>query len=149
MSCLESSPWLRILSSISWRRDSFNILGSARGLPVSPVHSETGVSAVQLRFNVRRSPSLPNDVAVRLMRLAGKRLTKEGVIVIVAQQHRDQTRNRADARERLFELIRQAAVRPVPRRATKVPKAQKRKRVEGKKHRGHIKSLRGGKPGLE
>ena len=106
-------------------------------------------SAVQLRFDVRRSPSLPNDVAVRLMRLAGKRLTKEGVIVIVAQQHRDQTRNRADARERLFDLIRQAAVKPVLRRATKVPKAQKRKRIEGKKHRGHIKSLRGGKPSFE
>ena len=103
-------------------------------------------SAVQLRFDVRHSPSLPNDVAVRLMRLAGKRLTKDGVIVIIAQQHRDQERNRADARERLFDLIRQAAVRPVPRRATKVPKAQKRKRIEGKKHRGHIKSLRGGKP---
>ena len=106
-------------------------------------------SAVQLRFDVRRSPALPNDVAVRLMRLAGKRLTKDGVIVIIAQKHRDQTRNRADARERLFELIRQAAVRPVPRRATKVPKAQKRKRIEGKKRRGHIKSLRGGKPSLE
>jgi ribosome-associated protein len=106
-------------------------------------------SAVQLRFDVRHSPSLPNDVAVRLMRLAGKRLTKEGVIVIIAQAHRDQTRNRADARERLFDLIRQAAVKPVPRRPTKVPKAQKRKRVEGKKHRGHIKSLRSGRPGLE
>jgi ribosome-associated protein len=106
-------------------------------------------SAVQLRFDVRQSPSLPNDVAVRLMRLAGKRLTKEGVIVIIAQQHRDQTRNRADARERLFALISQAAVRPVPRRATKVPKAQKRKRVEGKKHRGHIKSLRSGKASFE
>ena len=106
-------------------------------------------SAVQLRFDVRHSPSLPNDVAIRLMRLAGKRLTKEGVIVIVAQAHRDQTRNRADARERLFDLIRQAAVRPVPRRATKVPKAQKRKRIEGKKHRSAIKSLRGGKPSFE
>ena len=106
-------------------------------------------SAVQLRFDVRNSPSLPNDVAVRLMRLAGKRLTKEGVIVIIAQQHRDQARNRADARERLFDLIRQAAVRPVPRRATKVPKAQKRKRIEGKKHRSVIKSLRGGKPSFE
>ena len=106
-------------------------------------------SAVQLRFDVRKSPSLPNDVAIRLMRLAGKRLTKDGVIVIIAQQYRDQTRNRADARERLFELIRAAAVRPVPRRATKVPKAQKRIRVEGKKRRGHIKSLRGGKPGME
>jgi ribosome-associated protein len=106
-------------------------------------------SAVQLRFDARHSPSLPNDVAVRLMRLAGKRLTKEGVIVIVAQQHRDQTRNRADARERLFELIRQAAVRPMPRRATKVPKAQKRKRIEGKKHRSAIKILRRGKPPFE
>jgi ribosome-associated protein len=106
-------------------------------------------SAVQLRFDVRRSPSLPNDVAVRLMKLAGSRLTKDGVIVIVAQSHRDQTRNRADARERLFDLIRQAAVKPVPRRATKVPKAQKRKRVEGKKHRGQIKSLRGGKPNFD
>src|SRR5476649_3029278 len=58
-------------------------------------------SAVQLRFDVRHSPSLPNDVAVRLMRLAGKRLTKDGVIVIIAQTHRQQERNRADARERL------------------------------------------------
>ncbi|HEX3708385.1 MAG TPA: alternative ribosome rescue aminoacyl-tRNA hydrolase ArfB [Pseudolabrys sp.] len=106
-------------------------------------------SAVQLRFDVRGSPSLPNDVAVRLMRLAGKRLTKDGVIVIVAQQHRDQTRNRAAARERLFDLIRQAAVRPTPRRATKPPKAEKRRRLEGKKHRGSIKRLRSGKPGFE
>ena len=106
-------------------------------------------SAVQLRFDVRASPSLPNDVAVRLMRLAGKRLTKEGVIVIIAQTHRQQERNRADARERLFDLIRQAAVRPVPRRATKVPKAQKRRRVEGKRHRSAIKSMRGGKPSFE
>ena len=90
-------------------------------------------SAVQLRFDVRHSPSLPNDVAVRLMRLAGKRLTKDGVIVIIAQSHRDQERNRADARERLFDLIRQAAVRPVPRRATKVPKAQKAKADRGQK----------------
>ena len=102
-------------------------------------------SAVQLRFDARQSPSLPNDVAVRLIRLAGKRATKEGVIVIVAQAHRDQTRNRAEARERLFKLIRQAAVRPKPRRATKVPKAQKRQRLEGKKHRSEIKRHRSGK----
>ena len=106
-------------------------------------------SAVQLRFDVRSSPSLPNDVAVRLMRLAGKRLTKDGVIVIIAQTHRQQERNRADARERLFDLIRQAAVKPIPRRATKVPKAQKRKRIEGKKHRSAIKNMRGGKPSFE
>jgi len=101
-------------------------------------------SAVQLRFDARQSPSLPNDVAVRLIRLAGKRATKEGVIVIVAQQHRDQTRNREDARERLFALIRAAAVKPKPRRPTKVPKAQKRERLEAKKHRAGIKAMRRG-----
>lgn len=106
-------------------------------------------SAVQLRFDVRGSPSLPNDVAIRLMRLAGKRLTKEGVIVIVAQAYRDQSRNRAEARERLFDLIRAAAVRPTPRRATKVPKAAKRKRLETKKHRADIKRHRGGRPGMD
>ena len=102
-------------------------------------------SAVQLRFDARRSPSLPNDVAVRLMRLAGKRLTKDGIVVIVAQQHRDQARNRAEARERLFDMIRKAAVKPVPRRPTKVPKAQKRARLESKKHRSAIKATRRGK----
>jgi ribosome-associated protein len=106
-------------------------------------------SAVQLRFDARHSPSLPNEVAVRLMRLAGKRLTKEGVIVIIAQRHRDQTRNRAEARERLFELIRQAAVKPKPRRATKVPKAVKRQRLEAKKFRADIKRRRSGKPSFE
>jgi ribosome-associated protein len=102
-------------------------------------------SAVQLRFDVRQSPSLPNDVALRLMRLAGKRLTKDGVIVIIAQQHRTQERNRDDARDRLVTLIREAAVKPTPRRPTKVPKAQRRVRLEGKKHRSSIKRLRSGK----
>jgi ribosome-associated protein len=100
---------------------------------------------VQLRFDVRHSPTLPSDVAVRLIRLAGSRLTREGVIVITAQAHRDQTRNRAEARERLFDLIRQAAVKPKPRRATRVPKAEKRKRLEGKKRRSDIKKMRSGK----
>ena len=99
-------------------------------------------SAVQLRFDARHSPSLPNDVAIRLMRLAGSRLTKDGVIVIVAQEYRDQSRNREEARERLADLIRQAAVKPKPRRPTKVPKAAKRQRVDEKKRRGSIKSLR-------
>jgi len=106
-------------------------------------------SAVQLRFDARHSPALPNDVALRLMRIAGKRLTKEGVIVIVAQQHRTQERNRADARDRLFAMIRQAAVRPTPRRPTKVPKAQRRERLESKKHRAGIKSLRRSKSGWD
>ena len=80
-------------------------------------------TAVQLRFDVRGSPSLPNDVAVRAMRLAGKRLTKDGVLVIIAQNHRTQERNRADALARLVALIQEAAVRPIPRRATKPTKA--------------------------
>jgi ribosome-associated protein len=106
-------------------------------------------SAVQLRFDARHSPSLPNDVALRLMRLAGKRLTKEGIIVIIAQQHRTQERNREDARSRLFTMIKQAAVRPTPRRPTKVPKAQRRERLEAKKHRSGIKSLRRSKSGWD
>ena len=106
-------------------------------------------SAVQLRFDARRSKGLPNDVAVRLMKLAGSRLTKDGVIVLIAQEHRDQSRNRVEARERLFDLIRQAAVKPVVRRATKVPRAQKKTRVEGKKHRGQIKAMRGAKGGMD
>jgi ribosome-associated protein len=100
-------------------------------------------TAVQLRFDVRRSRSLPNDVAIRLMRLAGSRLTKDGVLVLVAQKHRTQERNRIEARERLFDLIREAAVKPVPRRATRPTKASKAKRVEGKKIRSNIKKMRG------
>ena len=106
-------------------------------------------SAVQLRFDARRSPSLPNDVAIRLMKLAGSRLTKEGVIVIVAQAHRDQARNRAEARARLVEMIRQAAVKPTVRRATKVPKSAKRERLDEKKRRSGIKNLRQRKPGMD
>jgi ribosome-associated protein len=103
-------------------------------------------TAVQLRFDVRRSPALPNDVAVRLMRLAGKRMTKDGVLVLIAQNHRTQERNRAEALERLIALIQEAAVRPVPRRATKPTKASKLRRIEGKKHRSGIKNLRQAKP---
>ena len=103
-------------------------------------------TAVQLRFDVRSSPSLPNDVAVRLIRLAGKRMTKDGVLVIIAQNHRTQERNRAEARERLVALVKQAAVKPVPRRATKPTKASREKRIEGKKLRSSIKSMRRSKP---
>ena len=106
-------------------------------------------TAVQLRFDIRRSPSLPNDVAIRLMKLGGSRVTKDGVLVLLAQQHRTQERNRADALERLVALIQEAAVRPIPRRATKPTKASKQKRLEGKKRRGGIKELRRGKPSLD
>ncbi len=105
-------------------------------------------TAVQLRFDVRRSPNLPEDVRHRLEKLAGRRLTKDGVIVITAQRHRTQDRNRADARERLYELIRAAAIRQVRRRPTKPTKASRVRRAEGKKRRGRIKKLRGS-PGAE
>jgi ribosome-associated protein len=106
-------------------------------------------TAVQLRFDVRRSPSLPNDVAVRLMRLAGKRLTKEGVLVIVAQNHRTQERNRAEALERLVALVQEAAVRPEKRIPTKPTKASREKRLEGKKVRSNIKGLRRSRPSFD
>ncbi len=99
-------------------------------------------SAVQLRFDIRRSPSLPNDVAIRLMKLAGNRLTQDGVIVIVAQAQRSQKRNREEALERLLELIRAAAVRPQTRRATKPTKASKEKRLVAKVKRASIKAGR-------
>ena len=106
-------------------------------------------SAVQLRFNVRRSPSLPDDVRARLERLAGRRLTREGVIVINAQRHRTQERNREDARERLVDLIRRAAVAPVPRRATKPTAGARERRLESKKRRSSIKGLRRARPPLD
>ena len=103
-------------------------------------------TAVQLRFDVRRSPSLPNDVAIRLMALAGRRITKDGVLVLVAQTHRTQERNRAEAMERLVVLIKEASVKPIPRRATKPTKASKQRRIEGKKRRSGIKDMRRSKP---
>jgi ribosome-associated protein len=99
-------------------------------------------SAVQLRFDARTSPSLPNDVSIRLQRLAGSRLTREGVIVITANRHRSQEMNRDDARERLFEMIREAANPPAVRKATKPTRASKKRRLEGKVRRGLIKKLR-------
>ena len=106
-------------------------------------------SAVQLRFDARRSPSLPDDVRARLERLAGRRLTRDGVIVINAQRHRTQERNREDARERLVDLIRRAAVAPVLRRATKPTAGARERRLESKKRRSSIKGLRRTRPPLE
>jgi ribosome-associated protein len=99
-------------------------------------------TAAQLRFDTRRL-TLPPDTAARLERLAGSRLTKDGVIVIHAQRFRTQERNRADAIERLLELLREAAVRPTPRRATKPTLGSKQRRLEGKKRRGDVKAKRG------
>jgi ribosome-associated protein len=99
-------------------------------------------TSVQLKFDARRSPSLPNDVRERLQRLAGRRLTSEGVIVITANRFRSQARNRQDARDRLIELIRAAATPAKPRRATRPTYASKVRRAESKRHRSKLKSLR-------
>lgn len=99
-------------------------------------------TAAQLRFDTRRI-ALPSDAAVRLTRLAGQRMTKEGVIVIHAQRFRTQERNRSDAIERLVELLREAMTRPLPRRPTRPTMASKTRRLEGKKRRGDVKAKRG------
>jgi len=100
-------------------------------------------TAVQLRFDVRRSRALPDAVAVRLMRLAGRRLTDDGILVLTAQRFRTQERNRADARERLAALVAEAAVPPTPRRPTRPTLASKKRRLEEKTKRGATKRLRG------
>jgi ribosome-associated protein len=100
-------------------------------------------TAVELRFDVAGSPSLPPDVKARLIRLAGQRVTNEGVLVIDAQRFRSQERNREDARARLVDLIRAATHVPKPRRTTKPTKASKEKRHEGKQRRAKVKRLRG------
>ena len=99
-------------------------------------------TAVQLRFDIG-SPSLNDEIRARLRVLAGQRLTKDGVIVITARTYRSQDRNRADARERLVELIQRAAERPKPRRETRPSKGVKRRRLESKKIRSDVKRARG------
>ena len=99
-------------------------------------------TAAQLRFDTRRIRLAP-DAAVRLNRLAGQRMTKDGVIVIHAQRFRTQERNRADAIDRLLELLREAMTRPIPRRPTKPTLGSKKRRIEGKKRRSDVKARRG------
>jgi ribosome-associated protein len=106
-------------------------------------------TAVELRFDVRHSPSLPGDVRRRLERLAGQRLTNDGVLIIKAERFRTQEANRADARERLAALVRRAAVAPKPRVKTKPSRAAKARRVDSKTRRGRLKQTRQDKPGPE
>jgi ribosome-associated protein len=105
-------------------------------------------TAVELRFDVANSPSLPNEVRARLVRLAGRRLTDEGVLVIQAQSFRTQERNREDARARLFDLIREACVVPKRRIKTKPTRASKERRREAKVRRSNVKRLRGSRPDM-
>ena len=100
-------------------------------------------TAVELRFDARRSPSLPDDVATKLIKLAGQRATQDGVIIIFAQRYASQPRNREDARARLADLILKAQFREKPRRATRPTLASKKRRLEEKSRRGGIKALRG------
>jgi ribosome-associated protein len=101
-------------------------------------------TAAQLRFDTRHV-ALPHDAGLRLARLAGQRMTKDGVIVIQAHRFRTQERNRVDAIERLIELLKEAMVRPTPRRPTKPTHASKQRRLEGKKRRSDVKARRGGR----
>jgi ribosome-associated protein len=99
-------------------------------------------TAVELRFDVAHSPSLPADVRERLIRLAGGRLTKDGVLVLDGRRFRTQERNRSDVRARLVDLIRRAAIRPKPRRTTRPPLASKKRMAEKKKRHSTLKRLR-------
>ncbi len=99
-------------------------------------------TAVELRFDAARSPSLPEAAKLRLRRIAGQRWTKDGAIVIQVSETRSQARNRAMARARLADLIRRSLVRPKPRVKTSVPQGQKRRRLEQKRRRSKIKALR-------
>lgn len=100
-------------------------------------------TAVQLRFDARGSPNLPDDVRARLLKLGGHRLTQDGVFVITAQEHRSQDRNRSAARDILFELIRRATIVPIKRRPTRPTLGSKVRRLEAKTRRSDIKAGRG------
>ncbi|MBI3452152.1 MAG: aminoacyl-tRNA hydrolase [Rhodospirillales bacterium] len=103
-------------------------------------------TAVQIRFDVRRSPSLPAEVRARLEQLAGRRLTREGVLLLTAQRHRTQERNRQEALARLIDLVRRAAIPPIPRRPTRPTAGAKRRRLKAKGHRAILKRLRRDRP---
>ncbi len=99
-------------------------------------------TAVQLRFDVANSPSLPDDVRERLTRLAGRRMTDDGVLIIDARRYRTQKRNRDDARDRLAALIRKAATKPRKRKKTRPSQASRERRLQAKRQRGETKRRR-------
>ena len=131
-----------------WIEDDEIEVRHARASGPGGQHVNKTSTAIELRFDVRNSPSLPDDVRERLERLSGTRLTLEGVLVLFAQEHRSQEMNRQAAVERLVELIRRASERPKPRKKTRPTYASKLRRLEGKTRRSGIKSTRG-KPQMD
>lgn len=138
---IQITSWLAIPEEdLSWK--------AARASGPGGQHVNKTSTAVELRFDVRGSPLLPEDMKERLATLAGSRMTQDGVIVLFAQGSRSQEMNRQDAVDRLVELLKAAAVRPKRRRPTKPTYASKLKRLEGKSKRSGVKAMRG-RPGRD
>ena len=133
---IEITSWLRIdEDELVWK--------ATRASGPGGQHVNKTSTAIELRFDVRNSPALPEDVKARLETLAGSRLTQDGVLILFSQGSRSQEMNRQDAQERLVDLIRKATEKPKPRRPTKPTYSSKLKRLDGKAKRGTVKSGRG------